>query len=126
MKNFNRRSFLKKTTLSTASLCMASNLACSQEFEKTQSGGNYMGDFAAPKLDTIRIAIIGVGDRGYGHAKQLASIEGTEIVAISDLHEDLVDRSVSACIEQGEGRHQNIARYFGNENQWKKYSMRSN
>ena len=120
MKNFNRRSFLKKTTLSTASLYMATNLGCSEENEKTSSGGSYMGDFAAPKLETIRIAIIGVGDRGYGHAKQLASIKGTEIVAISDLHEDLVDRSVTACIEVGDGRHQNIARYFGDENQWGK------
>jgi predicted dehydrogenase len=79
-----------------------------------------MGGFAAPKIDTVRIAIIGVGARGSGHAKQLASIEGTEIVAISDLYEDWVDRSVANCVEAGKGRHQSIARYFGGENQWKK------
>ena len=120
MKNLNRRKFLKKSSLSAASLYMASNLACSQESENRPSEGTYMGDFAAPKLDTVRIAIIGVGARGSGHAKQLAAIEGTEIVAISDLYEDLVDRSIDACKKAGGGRHQNIQRFFGNEAEWKK------
>ena len=120
MKNFNRRNFLKKTGLSAASLYMASNLACSEEYEKTLSRGSYMGDFAAPKLKTVRIAIIGLGARGSGHARQLAAIEGTEIVALSDLYEDLVDRSVSLCAESGMGRHQSISRYYGDENQWEK------
>jgi hypothetical protein len=106
MKNLNRRKFLKKSSLSAASLYMASNLACSQESENRPSEGTYMGDFAAPKLDTVRIALIGVGARGSGHAKQLAAIEGTEIVAISDLYEDLIDRSVEACKKVGGGRHQ--------------------
>ena len=74
---------------------MASSIACSQEKEANPSGGTYMGDYKAPKLDKVRIAMIGVGARGSGHVKQLAAIEGTEIVAtISDLYEDLVDRSV--------------------------------
>ena len=120
MKNFNRRNFIKKTGLSAASLYMASNLACSEEYETTTSGGSYMGDFAAPKLKTVRIAIIGLGARGSGHAKQLAAIEGTEIVALSDLYEDLVDRSVSLCAESGNGRHLSISRYYGDENQWEK------
>lgn len=119
MKHFNRRNFLKKSSISAASLYMASHLACSEENEKRPSEGTYMGDFAAPKLDTVRIALIGVGARGTGHAKQLAAIEGTEIVAIADLYEDWVDRSVTNCKEAGNGRHQNIARYFGDENQWK-------
>jgi len=121
MKSLNRRNFLKKTTLSTASLYLAStSLACTQENEANPSGGTYMGDFQASKLDKVRIAMIGVGARGSGHARQLAAIEGTEIVAIADLYEDLVDRSVRNCQEAGAGRHQNIQRYFGEESLWKK------
>jgi predicted dehydrogenase len=119
MKSINRRNFLKKTSLSTASLYMASSIACSQEKEANPSGGTYMGDYKAPKLDKVRVAMIGVGSRGSGHVKQLAAIEGTEIVAISDLYEDLVDRSVKNCESVGDGRHQNIKRFFGEENQWK-------
>jgi hypothetical protein len=120
MTKIGRRNFLKKTSLSAASLYMASNVACATEKENQASGGSYMGDFAAPKLDIIRIALIGVGARGSGHAKQLASIEGTEIVAIADVYEDLVDRSVNNCIAVGKGRHQNIARYFGAQGEWRK------
>jgi len=120
MTKIGRRNFLKKTSLSAASLYMASTVACTTEKENAPSGGAYMGDCAAPKLDTVRIAMIGVGARGSGHARQLASIEGTEIVAIADLYEDLVDRSVTNCVAAGNGRHQNIARYFGGDGDWKK------
>ena len=121
MKSLNRRNFIKKTSLSTASLYLASTIACSQQKETTPSGGTYMGDFKAKKLDKVRIALIGVGARGSGHARQLAAIEGTEIVAISDLYEDLVDRSVSNCKAAGAGtRHLQIQRFFGDETQWKK------
>lgn len=120
MKSINRRNFLKKTSLSTASFYLPTSIACSQEKEAAPSGGIYMGDFKSKKLNKIRIALIGVGARGSGHAKQLAAIEGVEIVAISDLHEDLVNHSVSDCKAIGAGRHQNIQYFFGKENQWKR------
>lgn len=119
MKNIGRRNFLKKTSLSAASLYLAGSVGCSEK-ENNLSGGKYMGDFSASKLDTVRIALIGVGARGSGHAKQLASIEGTEIVAIADVYEDLVDRSVTSCKAIGNERHGDIGRYFGDENIWKK------
>ena len=120
MAKIGRRNFLKKTSLSAASLYMASTVACATDKENQPSGGSYMGDFAAPKLEAVRIAIIGVGARGSGHASQLASIEGTEIVAIADVYEDLVARSIAKCIEVGNGRHQNIAPYSGGDHEWKK------
>ena len=120
MKNLNRRNFIKKSSLTATSLYTAINLACSEENEKTSSGGKYMGDYAAPKLETVRIAVIGVGARGSGHIKQFAAIEGTEIVAIADLYEDLVDKSVRSCLQIDGKRHQNISRYFGDENLWEK------
>ncbi len=85
------------------------------------AGAKYMGDFAAPKLDTVRVAFIGVGARGKGHAKQVAEIEGTEVVAICDLYEDLAQQSKKVCEEMGKGeRHANIALYTENENSWKR------
>ena len=51
-----------------------------------------MGGFSAPKLETVRIAVIGVGARGPAHLKFSASLPGTEIVAISDLYEDLAKK----------------------------------
>ena len=72
--------------------------------------GQYMGDFAAPKLETVRCAFIGVGIRGSAHAAQIAEIEGTEVVAISDLYEDFAMKVSDDCKEKGQGnRHRNIS-----------------
>ena len=80
-----------------------------------------MGGFKAPKLDTVRVAFIGVGARGSGHASQIATIEGTEVVAICDLYDDLAQRSAKKCKENGKGRrHKKIAIYTDGENAWKK------
>lgn len=121
MKNLNRRNFLKKSSLSAAGLATVAMLpSCSQEEQERPAGSQYMGDFAAPKLSTIRVAAIGVGARGPGHLRFLSKLDGCEIVAICDLYEDLVNKEKDYCVEVGQGqKHQNIATYSGDENQWK-------
>lgn len=121
MASINRRNFIKKSSLSAASLYVAANLKLANEEIKERSNtAQYMGDFSAPKLDKVRIAIIGVGARGSGHIKQLATIEGTKIVAICDLYKDLAERSQKACEEVDAQRHGNIKTYHGDEKQWLK------
>ena len=92
-----RKDFLK---LSSASVFLAglkshginpSDLNLNYNYSENNS--QYMGDFIAPKLEVVKVAFIGVGARGIGHAKQIATIEGTEVVAISDLHQDLAKKS---------------------------------
>lgn len=121
MSRIDRRNFLKKTSLTAAALATATAFdSCAPEEQNRPTGSQYMGDFAAPKLDTVRIALIGVGARGSGHSTDFASLEGTEIVAISDLYEDWAKRSADRCKEIGAGqRHQNIKLYHGDENLWK-------
>ena len=65
MKNFDRRKFIKTTSLSAA-FASSSNLFSKEQRPSEQK---YMGEFAAPKLDKIKIAFIGVGYRGQGHIK---------------------------------------------------------
>ncbi len=92
-----------------------------QDIPSRTMGAKYMGDFSAPPIETVRCAFIGVGARGSGHVRQIAKIEGTEVVAISDLYEDLVKKSVDECTEQGAGsRHKNIATFHGGEDMWMK------
>ena len=121
MKKTDRRNFIKKTALSGAGLATGTLLSdCSTTKPIAESGGKYMGDFAAPKLETVRAAFIGVGARGGDHMKFLASLDGTEVVAISDLFEDNVNKWAKVAAETGgEGRHENIALYHGDENKWK-------
>ena len=120
MKKFDRRSFLKTSSLSAATIASTSLLAnCVSP--KTASKGVYMGGFAAAKIPNLRAAFIGVGARGGDHLRVVASMENTEIVAISDLYEDHVERWSQVASDIGKGkRNQNVASYFGDENLWKK------
>ncbi|MEQ6119000.1 Gfo/Idh/MocA family oxidoreductase [Reichenbachiella sp. MALMAid0571] len=120
--NSSRRNFLRKTSLAGAGLAVAPIFSNAQGITPPPAtGAQYMGDFVAPKLETVRCAFIGVGARGSGHAQQIAEIEGTEVVAICDLYEDWAKRSADVCVEKGKGnRHKNIALYTGGENDWKK------
>jgi len=121
MKSIDRRKFLKASSMSGAAIASSSILgSCVTTQEIPKAVGPYMGDFAAPKLETVRAAFIGVGARGPGHAKFFSEMAGTEVVAVSDLYEDNVNKVVSRCEEIGKGvRHQNIAKYHGAEDQWK-------
>jgi predicted dehydrogenase len=111
-----RRSFIKSLGGLTAGLAALPSLANAQAPPPTRpSGAKYMGDFAAPKLEKVKCAFIGVGARGSGHASQVALIEGTEIVGICDLYEDLAQRSADNVTKKGHSP----TLYFGNENAWK-------
>ena len=117
MSFFDRRRFLKTTAISSAFL--ATN-KLNAEITTSQSKGKYMGDFIAPRLDKIKIALIGVGYRGQGHIKRFGSIENTEIVAISDLHEVNISKGLSIInsLKTSEN-HKNVKTYWGDENKWK-------
>ena len=118
-----RKDFLKLSSASALLFGLKSNAVnlydSSEYYDYKKNNSQYMGDFSAPKLDVVRVAFIGVGARGSGHAKQIAAIEGTEVVGISDLYKDLAERSSITCQEIGNGkRHKNIAIYSGNKNKW--------
>ena len=119
MKKLDRRNFLKKTTLSAAAVSvLPSYLRANSKRSLSQQ---YMGDFAAPKLDNLKAAFIGVGARGGYHLKFLAALPNTEVVAICDVYEDLVKEKIGWVREvTNESRHQNITQYYGDENQWRK------
>lgn len=121
MKKINRRNFLKKTSISAAGLASTHLItSCEQQPVTPVSSGIYMGDFAAPKIENIRAAFIGVGNRGGDHLKFLASLPNTEVVAICDLYEDNVEKWTNiAATTAGENRHQQVAKYFGGEDKWK-------
>ena len=121
MKKTNRRAFLQKASLSTGAIALGAYKINSQSIEMPAvAGASYMGDYEAPKIEMIRAAFIGVGARGGDHLSFLAKLDGTEVVAISDLYEDNVRKWDKVAKEiGGEQRHQNIALYYGDENRWK-------
>ena len=114
--NPQRRQFLK-------SLGIGAGLAALPVFSRAEdpqpsrpAKAKYMGGFAAPKLETVRVACIGVGARGAGHAAQLAEIEGVKIVAICDLDQSRAKSSAQGIAAKGH----KPAVYFGEVDAWQK------
>ena len=120
MKNYSRRKFIKTSGLSAASLGVSSMVNSSCDNNLPPSQGKYMGDFSAPKIDVIRAAFIGVGYRGSGHLKYFGGLKGVEVVAVSDLYEDNVNKAISKLEKySGVNKVKKIAKYWGDENKWK-------
>src|SRR5688572_33389540 len=84
--NSTRRDFLVKTGLTAAGLLVASVLrgapAAPQRFN--------MCGYAAPRLERIRVGIVGIGSRGSNAVDRLRHVEGLEIKALCDLRPERV------------------------------------
>ena len=116
-----RRSFIQTTTLSATALGtlpMACTTATKSLVDRP-SDQTYMGAFAAPALENVRAAFIGLGYRGKGHLEFFAKLPNTEVVALSDLFEDNVSKSAAICEEVTEVACA-AGLYFGDPEAWKK------
>lgn len=60
-----------------------------------------MSGYAAPKIDKVRVAVIGLGMRGPGAVDRLSYIEGAEIVALCDKHADRVAKAQTILTGKG-------------------------
>ncbi len=87
----NRRDFIKLAGLAGAGIAVARLTGCTDRsaveapllFSHHQTFN--MSGYAAPKLETVRIGIIGIGNRGSGALRRHVRIEGVEITALADL-----------------------------------------
>lgn len=70
------------------------------ETRQSKSAKNVL-DFAAPKLDRVRAAFIGVGARGSGHVAQMMMLDGVDIVAIADNHAPSANASAKRVVDAG-------------------------
>src|SRR5690625_7480550 len=71
-----------------------------EQAETPRAGQFNMHGYAAPPLDIVRVGITGIGNRGSGTVRRLASIEGVEIKALSDLEEDRVNRAINTISDR--------------------------
>ena len=95
--------------------------AASQTSARTQHFN--MHGFSAPKLEKVRVGIVGVGERGSGTVVRLASIEGVEIKALCDVVPQRV-KSASNLLNQEFTGHDPTA-YYENDESWKQVCDRA-
>lgn len=81
------------------------------------AGQKSMLEFAAPKLEKVRVAFIGLGMRGPGAVERMLNIEGVEVVALCDVLEKNVDKCVKMVTDAGRPA---PARFFGDTAVWRK------
>src|SRR5690625_7504396 len=93
----NRRDFLKKSVLASLALMGAGLTGAKKDDEPFVNRNNRnsfnMHGYAAPPIETVGVAVIGLGNRGTGTTRRLASIEGVEIKALCDLEPDQIGRA---------------------------------
>lgn len=79
-----------------------------------------MSGYAAPRIDPVRVGIIGLGQRGPGHLRQLIRLEGVEIKALCDLRPEKAE----AANKRLEKTDHEPELYAGAEDAWKRLCQR--
>jgi len=93
----NRRRFLRQFTMGATSLASLPAFVKRDEEDILSFFSNQyqeqhfnMCGYAAPKIETVRIGIIGLGMRGSEAVRRLSYIDGLEIIALCDKYPDRV------------------------------------
>ena len=131
--NNTRREFIKLSSLAGLGIVGGSalksyaaeinnkNLAAdiSRREEKHKQYFNMSG-YAAPKISTVRIGVIGLGQRGPAHVKTMSRIDGVEIKALCDLRPEKAQEAKKLL----ENTDHNPDLYAGTPDEWKKLCQR--
>jgi predicted dehydrogenase len=100
-----RRDFLKAAGAAGLAVAGAPVLAATgkppfRDPKPTDKSKSVAG-LVSPKLDKVRVGMIGLGARGSGHLSQLLSLDGVEIRAICDNHAPTLAAGVAQCVKHG-------------------------
>ena len=79
-----------------------------------------MSGYAAPRLDIVRIGVIGLGMRGPGAVERMSNIEGVEIKALCDERMDRVEKAQNILSKYGLPAAKS---YGGNKEAWKELCL---
>lgn len=121
----NRRDFLKFTSLAGLGFATGIMKGFANETEKVPFGTGYenfdnqrfnMSGYAAPKINTVRVGFIGLGQRGPTHLKNMTKMDGVSIMALCDIRQNEVLEAQKLI----EGSGHNATLYSGSKDEWKK------
>ena len=89
--------------------------------ERRPSFGKSVIGLEVDPIEQVKVAFIGVGNRGSGHVKQMAELHPkARITAICDIRDEYAQKSVDLVKEKG----QNPKKYSGTEEAWKEMVKR--
>ena len=73
-------------------------------------------NLTTPKMDTVRVGIIGLGMRGHSAVERYMHVPGAKVTAICDIRPEMVEKAEQVIEKAG---HKRVAQYTGDENAWK-------
>jgi predicted dehydrogenase len=93
MNDLTRRSFLE----------LSGGLVAAGAIRPDQTAGSQPATtpFAAPRIETVRIAYVGIGGQGSGHVRNLLKIPGCRITAVCDIRPERTDWATKVITEAG-------------------------
>jgi hypothetical protein len=121
-----RRKFLRNITLGSGALAIGlpswamSDAEKDAALERTydwagKKPGFNMSGYAAPKMDKVRIGVIGLGMRGPGAVDRMSYIEGVEIKALCDKYPERATKAQAILAKKGLPK----ATEYSGEDGWK-------
>lgn len=128
-----RRDFIKMAGLT--GLGLAGSLKSFAAYEREMSDENLprhireysqdrvqkfnMSGYCAPKLDTVRVGIVGLGNRGRSHLGTILKVSNVELTGLCDIHQDRVESDyVKKLLKE---KKQKPKLYFGSRDVWKDF-----
>jgi predicted dehydrogenase len=119
-----RREFLKMSGLAGLSLSgVSGELPTASNSDPAPDRGKQvfnMSGYAAPKIDTVRIGYIGLGNRGGGAIQRVVRLGNVSVIAVCDVRPDKAE----AAKKKFEGTGHSPVTYSGTQNIWKKMCER--
>lgn len=117
-----KRDFIKLVGLGVA----GSSLPQHRAVAALPSSGSYrqqfnMSGYAAPKIDTVRIGYIGIGNRGAGALDRIVYLDNVQVKAVCDIRPERIDIAKKKLA----GTAHNPATYTGKADEWKKLCERN-
>lgn len=83
-----RRDFVKIAGATVGAAVLGGNAMAQSkpQFRTPKATGKSVAGLVIPKLDVVRVGLIGVGARGSGHLAHMLALEGVDVRAICDNH----------------------------------------
>lgn len=123
----NRRNFLKQIAVGSLGLSMAPVLKAKEsafnDIRNLSNNGdkgrqyNNMCGYRAPKLKTVRVGFVGIGNRGYSNLNQMTFLDGLEIKAICDIAQFRIDEVQQLLAKKGLLK---AKAYTGSDDAWRR------